>query len=91
MKLERNLELEEILGQIITVKFFLEDWRKKPREKIVTNIVFMGMGEPLLNYNNVINSINILCDTEGLVYFKKKSYFIYIWYCKQNKRLSKRH
>ena len=31
---ERNLELEEILGQIITVKFFLEDWRKKTEEKI---------------------------------------------------------
>ena len=43
MKLERNLELEEILGQIMTVKFFLEDWRKKTEEKIVTNIVFMGM------------------------------------------------
>ena len=72
MKLERNLELEEILGQIITVKFFLEDWRKKTEEKIVTNIVFMGMGEPLLNYNNVINSINILCDTEGLAISKRK-------------------
>ena len=53
-------ELEEILGQIVTsVKYFLEDWRKKTEEKIVTNIVYMGMGEPLLNYNNVINSINI--------------------------------
>ncbi len=72
MKLERNLELEEILGQIITVKFFLEDWRKKTEEKIVTNIVFMGMGEPLLNYNNVVNSINILCDTEGLAISKRK-------------------
>ncbi len=72
MKLERNLELEEILGQIVTVKFFLEDWRKKTEEKIVTNIVFMGMGEPLLNYNNVINSINILCDTEGLAISKRK-------------------
>ena len=71
MKLERNLELEEILGQIVTVKFFLEDW-KKTEEKVVTNIVFMGMGEPLLNYNNVINSINILCDTEGLAISKRK-------------------
>ena len=32
----------------------------------------MGMGEPLLNYNNVINSINILCDTEGLAFSKEK-------------------
>ena len=32
----------------------------------------MGMGEPLLNYNNVINSINIICDTEGLAISKRK-------------------
>ncbi len=72
MKLERNLSLEEILGQIITVKFFLEDWKKNTEDRIVTNIVYMGMGEPLLNYNNVINSINILCDTEGLALSKRK-------------------
>ena len=72
MKLERNLALEEILGQILTVKFFLEDWKKKTEEKVVTNIVYMGMGEPLLNYNNVIKSINILCDTEGLAISKRK-------------------
>ena len=32
----------------------------------------MGMGEPLLNYNNVIKAINILCDTEGLAISKRK-------------------
>ncbi|MDC3024254.1 23S rRNA (adenine(2503)-C(2))-methyltransferase RlmN [Alphaproteobacteria bacterium] len=72
MKLERNLTLDEILGQIMTVKFFLEDWGKKTEEKVITNIVFMGMGEPLLNYNNVINSIKTLCDTEGLAISKRK-------------------
>ena len=61
MKFERNLELEEIVVQVITAKHFLEDWKKKTDEKIVTNIVFMGMGEPLLNYGNVINAIKVLC------------------------------
>ena len=47
MKLERNLTLEEILGQIITVKELLKDWSRKTEDRIVTNIVYMGMGEPL--------------------------------------------
>ena len=72
MKLERNLTLEEILGQIITVKHLLKDWSKKTEDRIATNIVYMGMGEPLLNYNNVINSINIICDSEGLAFSKRK-------------------
>ncbi len=72
MKLERNLELDEIIGQIIAVKHFLHDWKKKTEEKIITNIVFMGMGEPLLNYTNVVNAIKILCDTEGLAISKRK-------------------
>ena len=72
MKLERNLSLEEILGQIISVKYLLKDWSKKTEDRIVTNIVYMGMGEPLLNYNNVINSINIICDSEGLAFQKEK-------------------
>ena len=72
MKLERNLTLDEITGQILAVKNFLGDWKRKTEEKIVTNIVFMGMGEPLLNYKNVINAIRILCDTEGLAISKRK-------------------
>ncbi|PPR27097.1 MAG: Dual-specificity RNA methyltransferase RlmN, partial [Alphaproteobacteria bacterium MarineAlpha9_Bin4] len=72
MKLERNLELEEIIGQVITVKNFLKDWKKKTEEKIVTNIVFMGMGEPLLNYRNVIEAIKVLTDEEGLAISKRK-------------------
>ncbi len=72
MKLVRNLDLGEILGQVITVKNILNDWKKKTEERIITNIVFMGMGEPLLNYDNVINAINILCDTEGLAISRRK-------------------
>ena len=41
MKLERNLTLEEILGQIISVKYLLKDWSKKTEDRIVTNIVYM--------------------------------------------------
>lgn len=54
----RNLEAEEIVDQV------LEFARMLKPEKI-TNIVFMGMGEPFLNYENVIETIKILNDKDG--------------------------
>ena len=55
MPLVRNLSSEEIIGQILAAKDSLLDWDMKNRK--ITNIVFMGMGEPLLNYKNVILSL----------------------------------
>jgi 23S rRNA (adenine2503-C2)-methyltransferase len=57
---KRNLEPEEIIEQVL----FFARYLKKTREKIA-NIVFMGMGEPFLNYQNVIGAIKILNDKEG--------------------------
>jgi len=57
---ERNLEVWEIVEQVL----FFARYLKKIKEK-VTNIVFMGMGEPFLNYQNVIEAIKILNDKEG--------------------------
>ena len=71
MKFIRNLELSEIIGQLLTVKHYLTDW-KKTEEKKVTNIVFMGMGEPLFNYKNVLDSINVMTDEKGLALSKRK-------------------
>ncbi len=53
--LKRNLTAWEIIQQVL----FFERILKKENEK-VTNIVFMGMGEPLLNYDNVVTAVNIL-------------------------------
>ncbi len=72
MKFSRNLRTSEILGQVIYVKNFLKDWNKNSDKKKITNIVFMGMGEPLLNYDNVIKSINVLTDEKGLAFSKRK-------------------
>ena len=72
MKFSRNLSTSEILGQVIYVKNFLKDWNKNSDKKKITNIVFMGMGEPLLNYDNVIKSINVLTDEKGLAFSKRK-------------------
>ncbi len=60
MGFKRNLKDYEIVNQVL---FFARHLKKK-RQKI-TNIVFMGMGEPFLNYDNVISSIRILNDKDG--------------------------
>lgn len=57
---KRNLETWEIVEQVL----FFARYLKKNKEK-VTNIVFMGMGEPFFNYQNVIEAIKILNDKEG--------------------------
>ncbi|MBN2198115.1 23S rRNA (adenine(2503)-C(2))-methyltransferase RlmN [Candidatus Wolfebacteria bacterium] len=60
MGFKRNLDAWEIIEQVL----FFARYLKKDKEKI-TNIVFMGMGEPFLNYQNVIKAIKILNDKEG--------------------------
>ena len=72
MKFSRNLSMSEILGQVMYVKNIFNDWNNKTDKKKITNIVFMGMGEPLLNYDNVIKSINVLTDQKGLAFSKRK-------------------
>ena len=56
----RNLSFSEIIEQVL---FFARSLKKEGKK--ITNIVFMGMGEPLLNYNNVIRAIEILNDKDG--------------------------
>ena len=57
---KRNLEVSEIIEQIL----FFARLLKKENTKI-TNIVFMGMGEPFLNYNNVLDTIRLINDKDG--------------------------
>jgi 23S rRNA (adenine2503-C2)-methyltransferase len=60
---KRNLTTGEIVGQVLTVQ---RDLRVNLPEAKVTNVVFMGMGEPLLNYENVLKAIRILNEPAGL-------------------------
>ena len=60
MGFKRNLGSPEIVAQVL----FFARYLKKLKEK-VTNIVFMGMGEPFLNYQNVIGAIRTLNDPTG--------------------------
>lgn len=68
LKRIRNLESYEIYDQIM----LLNNESLKSFSKPISNIVFMGMGEPLLNYNNVIHSIDLITGNQGLGISKKK-------------------
>jgi 23S rRNA (adenine2503-C2)-methyltransferase len=61
MGFKRNLEDFEIVEQVLFFARYLKELKAR-----VTNVVFMGMGEPFLNYENVISAIKILNDKEGL-------------------------
>ena len=62
MDRERNLEFDEIYDQVVLINQQAE----KTYEKRLSNIVFMGMGEPLLNYKNVLRAIDKISSAEGL-------------------------
>lgn len=62
---KRNLEVSEIINQYL----FVLDSEKKHE---ITNIVFMGIGEPLDNFTNVVKAINILTDSAAVSFSKRK-------------------
>lgn len=59
--LQRNLKTSEIVGQLwLTSQKLAEN--SMPRSRIITNVVLMGMGEPLLNFDNVVKALDLMCD-----------------------------
>jgi 23S rRNA (adenine2503-C2)-methyltransferase len=62
LKLMRNLTAGEIVDQVV----YLRDQAESRYRQTLTNIVYMGMGEPLLNYKNVLRSTEMLTSEEGL-------------------------
>lgn len=62
LKLMRNLTAGEIVDQVV----YLKNQAEERYNQSLTNIVYMGMGEPLLNYKNVLRSTEMLCSTDGL-------------------------
>jgi 23S rRNA (adenine2503-C2)-methyltransferase len=62
LKRQRNLSPDEIYDQVVAIKEQAEHFFGRP----LTNIVFMGMGEPLLNYSNVISAIDKITSPKGL-------------------------
>ena len=62
LKRMRNLNPDEIYDQVVLISRQAKEFFKRP----LTNIVFMGMGEPLMNYNNVLKSIDKITSKSGL-------------------------
>jgi 23S rRNA (adenine2503-C2)-methyltransferase len=81
-RLVRNLEAEEIVGQIMLARDRIGDWpgakvpddgRLLPNaERKITNVVLMGMGEPLYNFDNVKAAMDVAADGDGLSLSKRR-------------------
>jgi len=70
--LVRNLGAAEIVGQIMVARDALGEWPSPRDDRQLTNIVLMGMGEPLYNYDNVAAAMKIVMDPEGLSISRRK-------------------
>jgi 23S rRNA (adenine2503-C2)-methyltransferase len=71
-KLVRNLLPSEILGQLLIAKDALQDWPSTAPGRKVTNIVMMGMGEPLYNFDHVKAALAIVMDGDALALSKRR-------------------
>ena len=64
--LVRNLTAAEIVAQVQVCKDDLDEWPSDREDRRLSNIVFMGMGEPLYNLDSVSDAIDIISDNEGI-------------------------
>jgi 23S rRNA (adenine2503-C2)-methyltransferase len=72
MRLVRNLTASEIVGQVMLARDSLGEWPSHPEGRMLTNIVMMGMGEPLYNFENVRDALKIVMDGDGLALSKRR-------------------
>ncbi len=75
-KLVRNLTAAEIVGQVMMARDDLGEWPEpgKPRDetRLLSNIVLMGMGEPLYNFDNVRDAMKVVMDGEGIALSRRR-------------------
>jgi 23S rRNA (adenine2503-C2)-methyltransferase len=71
-RLVRNLSAAEIVGQVMLARDALGEWRSPKEDRQLTNIVLMGMGEPLYNFDNAAAAMKIVMDPEGLAISRRK-------------------
>ncbi len=72
MRLVRNLNPSEIVGQVMLARDALGEWPSQPEGRMLSNIVMMGMGEPLYNFDNVRDALKIVMDGDGLALSKRR-------------------
>ena len=68
----RNLSAAEIVGQMLIARDTLREWPSPKGGRMISNIVMMGMGEPLYNYENVARALAIVMDGEGSALSKRR-------------------
>ncbi len=75
-KLVRNLTAGEIVGQVMLARDDLDEWpvqgAPKVETRLISNIVLMGMGEPLYNFENVRDAMKIVMDNEGIALGRRR-------------------
>ena len=72
MRLVRNLTAGEIVGQVMLARDALGEWPSQPEGRMLTNIVMMGMGEPLYNFDAVRDALRLVMDGDGLALSKRR-------------------
>jgi 23S rRNA (adenine2503-C2)-methyltransferase len=70
--LVRNLTAAEIVAQVQVARDDLGEWPSPKEDRRLSNIVFMGMGEPLYNLDNVAQAIDIIADNEGIAISRRR-------------------
>ena len=70
--LVRNLSAGEIVGQFLLARDSYGEWPSPRGQRLISNIVLMGMGEPLFNYDNVASALRILMDPEGIAVSRRR-------------------
>ncbi len=71
-RLVRNLTAGEIVGQVLIARDSYGEWPTPRGERLLSNIVLMGMGEPLFNYDNVAGALRIIMDPEGIAISRRR-------------------
>ncbi|HEX2580590.1 MAG TPA: 23S rRNA (adenine(2503)-C(2))-methyltransferase RlmN [Dongiaceae bacterium] len=71
-KMVRNLTASEIVGQVMLARDCLGEWPSPPDGRQLSNIVMMGMGEPLYNFENVAKALRIVMDHEGIAISRRR-------------------
>ena len=71
-KLVRNLTAAEIVAQVQVARDDLGEWPSPKEDRRLSNIVFMGMGEPLYNLDHVANAVDIIADNEGIAISRRR-------------------
>ena len=71
-RLVRNLSAAEIVGQMMIARDACGEWPSPKGGRMLSNIVMMGMGEPLYNFDNVAKALRIIMDPEGISVSKRR-------------------